>query len=1557
MAIINALSSFKISSFKILLPVFVFFFATAHIVGAKPSPYPILRTPSQLQDKIRPGDLIAFDIDKTIMKTGEHKYEEQSDLLNLDLGLSQFIDNWHKSYPASEQTKQIQVIFLTSRSPQSEQQTQEQLQKLGFSANIPIIFTPNLKEGATKRITKGQALLRYIEDQSNTPKRIIVLDDLKANLDNIDQTFKKSPFRSIPLNLFLKQVSYKLFESTDHPKTFTGTSKFPNQLTKFTYVKHIGGGSGGVHVIKDSHGTQFTFKCVADPEQMKEEITADALYRSLGIAVPEFAVYDHLPHLPELSQACKGPGPYRLADYVEPDKKADSNKMKFLMAQHFVADALLSNWDVVIGGFKNVILDKKSTLWRIDNGGSLRYRAVGDKKIANDHWDPFQVTELKTMRDPQLSREGANVYGDLTDDALKAQAQNLYNHKGQLFDTLKTIAQSIQLSNPSEIKEMLWRRLDDLAQRFQLSQEKIVSPTQSKTHLVPEDQHGAGILIYTTDPHTGKILILLGKRNGHRWSSNFGGKSDIDKGELSDKMLAETAVREVQEESLGLINYTPLQLDQSPSHDIRNESGVYYRMYIAPHPYFSVKRFKDAEVSPAYLENVQKFGWEKEYTDYIWMPLETLLSGLKEGEQITEENQKTIKIDDVILYPPFLEMLQEPEVRQTLEILLKKSQIQTALQETSTKEERQNLEALNRKLRIAPRHTVRAKDRRQHFGPLTLEEEKRDLATTTVHHGMVIGELGSKKTPTNREQPLENGTHIEAPSCQEQRQRNQKLLTFYEELLTTPQKTIEAKLDSINETIRTIKKKDYFLEHQQKKDLEKMLNLKRTLSEEEINEKMRKAQDRLNQLREQNVTCIADLILSDKESQESDPSVKEMAGYLSDKESDAIKEEWANAPYTQSQAHMATIMEEEKLKELNGIPQQEILTYLSTYSKFPEIHEKASDDYKQALISALTQEKDHKDKVVFYHAADSLSCFLYDLLSAFRAQLKLTDPEKFRVMRGIDTPFAILKDVEAFIDQYKDEMGEVINYRTVEGVHYADMGLSVNPFLFGNDGNPTSCTYYLFYTQRSVEPINHEKFVNAFMTHTGIPGSFKNYKAIYQQFYQKNNKEGQSLNGKLFQILIDPQVVDTIAYTAGSLGRVMDFPIPQDNQYHGFAKILNKLRTTPTDFEDKLLGLQGRLFLKPNVVHNPSYVQINQFWHHSVSAAHEKAYHQSLNTQVQQDLSRWLASQAKSAPYVLGPTDPKLKKLYQELHKGKIGLNYSQVEGVELLKSALKEANYDVVKMILDRNPTIDLNKKITTGYREDNQASSYFDLIPENATNKTELAILLVWKGAKLLDQLGDNKEALGWRSITSLPYDLLKIVNELFNGKTSPDVLLKAFSPDSTGKTLLHYAVSFREPPIAKLLLEKTPDLIKGILWAADHNGRTPLHYAVTNKNEEIVRLVIENAPQDSKAPLFSADDLGKTPLHYAISPGKDRIVELILAGYPYDPKDQLLTADIKGNTPLHLAAMYNLQTIFQILKSTNMTKSARKKLYAPNLENYTPEMYEKNPPPPPISIDDLF
>lgn len=441
---------------------------------------------------------------------------------------------------------------------------------------------------------------------------------------------------------------------------------FPNDLTKFKPIKVMTGGTGGVLILEDPDTKKwFTFKCSSDLAVSKEEILTDALYRTLGVPVPDFAIYTDIPKGMDLMglQCSKG-GPFRLAEFIKSDPDSDKKfeKTEKEFAKHFVIDALLANWDAVVfkkewNKYKNLILDPKGVVWRIDNGGSLRYRAKGTLKSSILEWDANKVVELDNLRNKKLNKTGAKVYGALSEDEIEQQVLELLPMAPLMLKTISDLGKALKIDGHMEIRNMLINRLNDL-QKGYLDATNQKAWLGSKKFIALPDITAAGAFTYSivnNEPY-----VMLGKRVKHRWWGIFGGKSEPD-----HQTLLDTAEMEINQEALGLFQFTRDDFKNAPSHDAVNPLGL-FRTYFMAHDYVAPEKFMEK-----YQAATKHY--EKEHTDFIWVRVKDLISSVNKGPFIQEEGQWTAKVKayrdiknkkdeiEIILHAPFFESIrQEP---------------------------------------------------------------------------------------------------------------------------------------------------------------------------------------------------------------------------------------------------------------------------------------------------------------------------------------------------------------------------------------------------------------------------------------------------------------------------------------------------------------------------------------------------------------------------------------------------------------------------------------------------------------------------------------------------------------------------------------------------------------------------------------------------------------------------------------------------------------------------------------------------------------------------------
>ena len=298
----------------------------------------------------------------------------------------------------------------------------------------------------------------------------------------------------------------------DAAKNWLAASKeakeYPTSPDQTKEVKSLGGSTGAKLV--DFNGKKFVKKSGANPGHVQEEHTADTLYRILGANVPKAKLYD---------------GKTKLAEYVDGHtlnnlSGAEAQKAYGELRKHFVADALFGNWDVAGLNLDNVLVDKSGKVYRIDNGGSLRYRAQGAKKTPEQFGS--KVTELDSLRNASINPNTAKIFKGITDQEIHSQITDILSKKDQLLAAVKDPA----------LKKTLEARIGDLASRLPGKPMTINMDTGSHTVHTKFDHNFfnyAPKASYGTSPQTLKYLELIDNEDvqGIKYYTN-GGYSSLN---------------------------------------------------------------------------------------------------------------------------------------------------------------------------------------------------------------------------------------------------------------------------------------------------------------------------------------------------------------------------------------------------------------------------------------------------------------------------------------------------------------------------------------------------------------------------------------------------------------------------------------------------------------------------------------------------------------------------------------------------------------------------------------------------------------------------------------------------------------------------------------------------------------------------------------------------------------------------------------------------------------------------------------------------------------------
>lgn len=258
---------------------------------------------------------------------------------------------------------------------------------------------------------------------------------LKGELTKLKKAAIKAKTKKIPSKA--KTTAAK--KAPAKPKAKSKALEFPKNIdSELELVRQLGG-STGAELVKDKKtGQMFVRKRGANEGHLREEFAADELYRSMGVAVPRGKLYE------------TASGPVKLTEYIEGQtlgelKGKDREKAIAQLQKNFVADALLGNWDVVGASQDNILVDGDGKVFRIDNGGSLRYRAQGELK--GDNWNGVPL-ELFTLRE-----QNPEFFGSLTIEDIARQARTLKNKQTKLRSVIKA---------QPETAEVLTKRLDNI---------------------------------------------------------------------------------------------------------------------------------------------------------------------------------------------------------------------------------------------------------------------------------------------------------------------------------------------------------------------------------------------------------------------------------------------------------------------------------------------------------------------------------------------------------------------------------------------------------------------------------------------------------------------------------------------------------------------------------------------------------------------------------------------------------------------------------------------------------------------------------------------------------------------------------------------------------------------------------------------------------------------------------------------------------------------------------------------------------------------------------------
>ena len=235
---------------------------------------------------------------------------------------------------------------------------------------------------------------------------------------------------------------------------------FPKDITDTTFLNNLPSTTGAKlvkyndksFVLKDGDGIN------EKRNHIREEYVANKIYNYFGIKVPQMKIYETPTNTSILSE------------YLYPNekfKKSYSNDIRY----GFVIDALLANWDVLGQDLDNIIIfangkvDRNgydgvfTSVYRIDNGGALRYRAQGQPK--GNAFTPNIVNELNSMRcKSTMNAPHCDIFQSLDDTDIILQIKRYF--VDAYWDFLDFVTKLDMSNDFKELVDILKSRIEYL---------------------------------------------------------------------------------------------------------------------------------------------------------------------------------------------------------------------------------------------------------------------------------------------------------------------------------------------------------------------------------------------------------------------------------------------------------------------------------------------------------------------------------------------------------------------------------------------------------------------------------------------------------------------------------------------------------------------------------------------------------------------------------------------------------------------------------------------------------------------------------------------------------------------------------------------------------------------------------------------------------------------------------------------------------------------------------------------------------------------------------------
>jgi hypothetical protein len=210
-----------------------------------------------------------------------------------------------------------------------------------------------------------------------------------------------------------------------------------------------------------------------NPEQVNAEKLADDIYHALGIPAKQSQLVTKNGKL--------GLAGKFLSDPVEIGKPGVNKSAD--VKKGYVADAYLASWDVFGLTYDNIMASGGRD-YRVDNGGTLFFRAQGEKK----NFPADRVDELESLIAP--GKKGNLAFAGLTDAQKTEQARKLVTTLTNEKLTSLVEGAGLTGNKAQEYLTALRGRRDVIAKRFGVQKAEFVSILRQKKKKKRKLPHG-----------------------------------------------------------------------------------------------------------------------------------------------------------------------------------------------------------------------------------------------------------------------------------------------------------------------------------------------------------------------------------------------------------------------------------------------------------------------------------------------------------------------------------------------------------------------------------------------------------------------------------------------------------------------------------------------------------------------------------------------------------------------------------------------------------------------------------------------------------------------------------------------------------------------------------------------------------------------------------------------------------------------------------------------------------------------------------------------------------